>query len=105
MANYKLPKGKRFKKGSIKTNKYGRVPVFDGLDVDGYWYCVSNKVFVKDLGDCFVRNGVYASTDMFGVHSVKAAKRIIKQHDEIPKGTKCYLTSNFKEIPDIEFTK
>lgn len=105
MANYKLSKGKRFKKGTIKTKKYGRVPIFNELYVDGHWYCTVNKLFTKSLYNCVEQSGIYAGTSMFGVHSVKAAKRIIRQHNEIPKGTKCYLISNFEEIPEVVFTK
>ena len=101
MAKYYQPKGYRYKKGTIKSGDI-RLSVFLWLEVDGYYWCDNNKIWVKKpLEEC---QGSSYSTTSCRVHSVKAAQRHIRNHPEIEKGTKVTLVSHFKGL-DVVFTK
>lgn len=104
MANYHCEKGQRYKKGTIKTEK-GRLHVYSSIIVDGHWWCEVDKKWVKDVCECTVRDGIYTGSDKCGIHSVKAAERHIRKHNEIQKGTKCSLISNFIGLANVDIVK
>lgn len=104
MPKYNQPKGYRYKKGTIKReNMGGRYPVFFGLCVDGYWWCDEKKIWTKDpYEECPQDRCCFSS---YGpIRSVKAARRHIRNHPEIEKGTKITLASLYQGL-DVEFTK
>ena len=107
MPKYNQPKGYRYKKGTMKRENGGRVPIFLWLDVDGYWWCHTNKMWVKSLSkDCPepADSILHMSSDYGPIRSVKAAQRHIRNHPEIEKGTKITLVSLYQGL-DVTFTK
>lgn len=56
---------------------------------DWLWYECGSKTW-KPTKDC---NGWYSN--IYGIHSFKAARRYLRKHDEIPKGTRFRLVSRF----------
>ena len=107
MPKYNQPKGYRYKKGTMKREDGGRAPIFLGITVEGYWWCYTNKMWVKSIcKDCPdpVDSILHASSDYGPIRSVKAARRHIRNHPEIEKGTKIRLVSLFVGL-DVEFVK
>lgn len=107
MPKYNQPKGYRYKKGTMKREDGGRTPIFFGLMVEGYWWCYTNKMWVKSISkDCPepVDSIWHAASDYDPIRSVKAAQRHIRNHSEIEKGTKITLVSLYRGL-DVEFTK
>ena len=104
MVNYHSPKGQRYKKGTIKGKDGRRRHIFIGLQVDDCWWCKNKKQWVKDINKCADNDDVSISSTT-NCHSVKAAVRHLKNHSEIPKGTKVTLVSRFIGIPNIVLTK
>lgn len=107
MPKYNQPKGYRYKKGTMKRENGGRAPIFLWITVEGYWWCYTNKMWVKSiLEECPAPedNWLHASSDYGTIRSVKAAQRHIRNHPEIEKGTKITLVSLYQGL-DVEFTK
>lgn len=107
MPKYKSSKGSRYKKGTMKREDGGRAPIFLWIMVEGYWWCHTNKMWVKSLSkDCPepVDSIWHAASDYGPIRSVKAAQRHIRNHPEIEKGTKIVLVSLYQGL-DVEFTK
>lgn len=100
---YECPKGQRIKKGSTKV-EFGfngekmkrRINNFYGLT------CLGDFVYGVDIDrwllmyDDTSNNCFFSSTHNDNITNVKSAIRHIRKHDEIPKGTRFRLCSNFK---------
>lgn len=100
---YDRPRGSRIKKGSEKVEFNGkkiRMKVFIGLT---HWCRLDEKLldwsydlqkWVEISSDEYdFRNASSVNSD---ISNLKQAIRHVKKHDEIPKGTRMRLESNFK---------
>ena len=98
---YDRPKGKRIKKGSSKVMWNDQVRKVDNFF--GLTHCVRLNENLLDwdidcqkwvnIDDCIsIRTSSYNTN----IKNLKQAIRHMKKHDEIPKGTKFILESNFK---------
>lgn len=92
---YELPKGKRFKKGTVKW-RGKRWNIFDSIDVKHYFFIPKLNKWVHVDSKLIGKYGAQSFSDK-PIHSLKAAIRYIKKHSEIPKGTECVLQSRFRE--------
>lgn len=95
---YSKPKGQRIKKGSNKVNTNGnkrRVNNFYGLN---HWVRLDEELLYWNEKKQLWTTDIYESTctDNFNIKNLKQAIRHIKKHNEIPKGTRMVLESNFK---------
>ena len=86
-----------------KDGRKVRVPIYEFLEAEviDLWWCEELNKWTK-LDD-IVRTLSFSS-HKHGVHSVRAAVRHIKKHDEIPKGTKFRLSGFFVGC-DVVITK
>ena len=94
---FSKPKGQRVYKGTVKVpGKNKRVPVFLGLEnIDDNHLMWSDELNMW-VGRHNKPEGDYSLCSISKpIRSVKAAIRHIKKHDEIPKGAKMFLMSNF----------
>lgn len=98
---YEAPKHLRSKKGTYKSNGKGRFPIFesltilDSMNVENHWWC-------NELNEwCPLVRGYDLSSDNYNIHSLRAAIRHIKKHNEIKRGTKFLLCSRFKNTSII----
>ena len=103
---FRQPKGLRTFKGSVKIRgKNNRIPWFFGLENEDdplLVWCDKLGVWVDlrtEHNDMYPLSSINES-----IKSVKAAIRHVKKHDEIPKGTRMLLVSNFHGC-SVEITK
>lgn len=91
---YEANKGFRVKKGNTKVKGRGRMNNFSLITVKGdIWWDKTDSKWVN-WDD---RNYKHEfCSNYYGIRSVKAAIRHIKNHHEIPKGSLVILKSNFK---------
>lgn len=98
---YNTPKGKRYKKGTIKLKEVGqRLPIFQCLLCSGYlWHYKSNKWVLPDDKYCYEFD---VDAQYFNVKNIRQLVRHMKKHSEyLPKGTKFILVSRFNKVKDI----
>lgn len=103
---FSKPKGQRIYKGTVKVpGKSKRFPIFLGLEnMDNNYLMWSDELGIW-IGRHNRPDGEYSLCSMSKpIRSVKAAIRHIRNHDEIPKGTKMVLMSNFDGY-DVEIIK
>lgn len=84
------------------NKKYGYImlqPVYEEL----LWNDIEKKWEVCNSENIYVRYMSYMKYEI-GIHSIKAAKRHLRKHDEIPKGTRFRLVNQFY-APDVYLTK
>lgn len=105
-----LQKGQRCNCSTQKNTGYGnmrfhRIPIYWCLTITqndtGLWWC--NKLNRWETIDNIPNEYSY-STHSKEIHSVKAAISHVKRHNELPKGTKLRLCSNFVGC-DVIITK
>lgn len=106
---YGLPKGKRFncssRKNENRKSKWHRIPIFHGLQIinneKGLWWCPEfhRWMTLEELRG----KGVCYQT-WVPLRSVRAAKSHIRRHDELSKGTRFILSSNYVGC-DVYFRK
>lgn len=104
---YSKPKGQRVNHSTVKSDysKFHRVPVFVGIEVYNndkktWWLEKQRKwgtIYDAQPNECY-------GSIKHGIHSVKSAIRHVRKHDEIQKGAKVRLVSNFGGY-DIYITK
>lgn len=82
--------------------KHHRLPFYWGLTIDDLWWNETLKKWGTFEG--FKETKTNYGTHKYCVTSVKSAVRHIRKHDEIPKGTKVRLCSNFVGC-DVIITK
>lgn len=85
-----------------RNKKYGYMmlePVFD-IRQDLLWNDIEKKWEARNDENIYMRHMKYE----VGIHSIKAAKRHLRKHDEIPKGTRFRLV-NWFYAPDVYLTK
>lgn len=101
-----FPKGKRYFCSSQKVpgnrRKLHRLPFYWGLTINGLWWNETLKKWgtFEEFKETHTNYGTHMET----IKSVKAAMRHIRKHNEIPKGTKVRLCSNFVGC-DVIITK
>ena len=104
-----LPKGMRYNCSSVKNinkrSKFHRIPIYSELIIIGgtkdLWWCPKLRRWttIKEA----IENR-YSYQSWVNVNSVRAAKAHVRRHNEIPKGTKLILCSNFVGC-DVYITK
>ena len=106
MFKFKQPKGQRIFKGTVKLQgKRKRVYMFMGLEnLDNNHLMWSDKLN-RWVGLSDQPEGDYCLCSISKpIRSVKAAIRHVRKHDEIPKGARMVLVSNFVGY-DVEIIK
>lgn len=69
------------------------------------YYCADTDKWYPDGKYPANISGSYWMCSDKTVHSVKAAKRHLRKHNEIPKGTVFVLQSKYRGFPNVMLTK
>lgn len=103
---FNRPKGYRTYKGTVKVpHKENRIPMFMGLENMDDHYLMWCDELDRWVGRYDTIEGCCSlCTISKPIRSVKAAIRHIKNHDEIPVGTRMILASSFVGY-DVEIVK
>lgn len=94
---FEKPKGQRVYKGTVKVqSKNKRYPIFLGLENIDDNYLMWSDELGRWIGRHNRPEGEYSLCSISKpIRSVKAAIRHVRNHNEIPKGAKMVLMSNF----------